>query len=227
VGRGLSAIASYTFSKSTQSGVDFYNQFNLGETRGLSLLDQRQRLSVAFVYAPTADFSNATEQSLLKDWKISVISQLAAGHPYTGVIALLNDSAAEQATANTAAGLVGGNSPGYGLAPGDGINSFTGPGIEQTDLGIERAFKLGEKGTVTLKAQVFNLLNAANYYVYAGSGINQVQYTTGGSTCGDGKTLNQVCTLTANNGVGGFQTLTAVDQANPPRIMQFSFGYKF
>jgi hypothetical protein len=123
--------------------------------------------------------------------------------------------------------LVGGNSPGYGLAPGDGINSFTGPWITEIDLGVERRFSLGEKGNISLKGQIFNLFNSPNYYVEAGSGINQVQYNASGATCGDGKTLDQTCTLTANNGVGGFKTFTAVSQPNPPRIMQFSFGYSF
>jgi hypothetical protein len=225
--KGLNFIVSYTLAKSTQSGVDFYNQFDLSGTHGLSLLDQRQRLSIAGVYSPTIETENQMARNALNGWKVSMITQLNSGHPYTGVISLLNDSAAEQATANTAAGLVGGNSPGYGLAPGDGINSFTGPGTTQIDLGIERAFKIKEDQTITLRAQAFNLFNSANYFVYAGSGINQVQYTTGGANCGDGKTINQTCTLTPNNGPGGFQTLTAVDQANPPRILQFSFAYKF
>lgn len=225
--KDLNFIVSYTLAKSTQSGVDFYNQFDLSGTHGLSLLDQRQRLSLAAVYTPTVETENQVARTALNGWKVSMITQLNTGHPYTGVISLLNDSAAEQATANTAAGLVGGNSPGYGLAPGDGINSFTGPGTAQIDLGLERAFKIKEGQTVTLRAQAFNLFNSANYFVYAGSGINQVQYNATGATCGDGKTVNQTCTLTPNNGPGGFQTLTAVDQANPPRIMQFSFAYKF
>jgi len=231
--KGFTAIVSYTLSKSTQSGVDFYNQFALNQTRSLSLLDQRQRLSVAGIYAPVVSTSNHAESAALNGFRISLIAQLNSGHPYTGVIGTspdgnsLNDSAALQATANTAAGLVGGNSPGYGLAPGDGLNSFTGPGIIETDLGIERAFKISDKGAITLKAQVFNLLNTANYYVYGGSGINQVQYLASGATCGDGATANQTCTLAPNRGVGGFQTLSAVNQANPPRILQFSFAYKF
>jgi hypothetical protein len=227
VSTGFNFIVSYTLAKSTQSGVDFYNQFDLSGTHGLSLLDQRQRLSVAGVYAPKFESGNEAYRAALNGWRISMIAQVNSGHPYTGVIALLNDSAALQATANTAAGLVGGNSPGYGLAPGDGINSFTGPGTAQVDLGIERAIKIKENQTINLKVQAFNLLNSANYFVYAGSGINQVQYTAGGATCGDGKTLNQTCTLTPNNGTGGFQTLTAVDQSHPPRIFQFSFAYKF
>ena len=161
-----------------------------------------------------------------------MITQINAGRPYTGVVttsalgATLNDSAANQATANTAAGLVGGGSQG-GLSPGEGINSFTGPGTTQVDLGIERSIKIKENQTINLKVQAFNLLNSANYFVYAGSGINQVQYHATGDNCGDGKTINQTCTLVPNGGVGGFQTLTAVDQSHPPRIFQFSFAYKF
>ena len=233
VATGTNVIVSYTYAKSTQSGVDFYNQFALNQTHSLSLLDQRQRLSIAIVYSPTVAFGSEMTKRVLNGWRVSTINQLNSGRPYTGVIgastngASLNDSAALQSTANTAAGLVGGNSPGYGLAPGDGLNSFTGPPITESDVGLERAFSIGEGQTITFKAQVFNVLNSANYYVYAGSGINQVQYLASGTTCGDGVTVNQTCTLAANNGKGGFQTLNAVNQANPPRVAQFSFAYRF
>ena len=233
VAHGTNLLVAYTLSKSTQSGVDFYNQFNLGETRGLSLLDQRHRLSVAAVYAPVVTLANGAEQALLHNWKISLLSQFNSGRPYTGVIgtsalgASLNDTAALQNTANTAAGLVGGSAPGFGLAPGEGINSFTGPWITEIDLGVERSFAITEKQSISLKAQVFNLFNSANYYVEAGSGINQVQYNANGANCGDGATLNQTCTLTPNDGTGGFGTRTSISQPNPPRIFQFSFGYHF
>ena len=216
VTQGANVIVSYTFSKSTQSGVDFYNQFDFSGTHGLSLLDQRHRLSVASFY------STQSSNMLLKDWTISTISQFNSGRPYTGVVSDLNDTAAGQATANTAAGLVGGNSPGYGLAPGDGINSFTGPWITEIDLGLERRIHITEKQWITLKAQAFNLFNSANYYVQAGSGINQVQYN---ATCN--ALNNQTCTLAANDGVGGFKTKESIAQPNPPRILQFSFGYNF
>ena len=227
VAHGVNVITAYTLSKSTQSGVDFYNQFDLSETRGLSLLDMRHRLSVGIVYKPEFTSDNKTERVLLSDWTISTISQFNSGRPYTGVISSLNDSAALQATPNTAAGLVGGSSPGYGLAPGDGMNSFTGPWITEIDLGLERRFTIREKQYISLKAQVFNLFNSPNYYVEAGSGINQVQYNTAGATCGDGVTVNQTCDLIANSGPGGFKTFEAVSQPNPPRILQFSFGYNF
>ncbi len=227
VRQGANVIVSYTLSKSTQSGVDFYNQFDLSGTHGLSLLDQRHRLSVAVVYAPQVAFSNEAAQAVLKDWTVSMISQFNSGRPYTGLVSDLNDSAALQSTANTAAGLGGGNSPGYGLAPGEGINSFDGPWITEIDLGLQRRIHLTEKQSITLKGQIFNLFNSANYYVQAGSGINQVQYNLASSGCVDDSATSQTCPLTANNGVGGFGTRTSIAQPNPPRIAQFSFSYNF
>ncbi len=233
VSHGLNFIVAYTVSKSTQNSVDFYNQFALRQTASLSLLDQRQRLSIATVYSPNLTTESAITNRVVNGFKVSLIAQVNSGHPYTGFIATapsgasLNNSNANDETNNTSGGLGGNSQPGFGLAPGDGLNSFTGPGIKQVDFGLERDFKLEEKGVVTLKFQVFNLLNSANYYVYAGAGLNQVQYNASGATCGDGKTLNQTCTLAANSGAGGFQTLNAVDQANQPRIMQAAFAYRF
>jgi hypothetical protein len=245
VARGASVVLSYTFAKSTQSGVDFYNQFDLSESKGLSLLDQRHRLSVASVYSPVFEGGSHTARTFLNGWTGSIISQFNSGRPYTsligtstylndGVVATgnsLNDTAALQATANTAAGLGGGNSPGFGLAPGDGMNSYTGPWIIEVDAGIARKFTIKDKQNITLKAQAFNLLNDANYYVEAGSGINAVKYATSGTdtNCGDGSTLNQTCTLVQNGdpSTGGFQTKTSISQPNPPRILQFSFNYSF
>ena len=242
VAHGLDVIASYTLSKSTQNGVDFYNQFAINHTPSLSLLDQRQRLSIAAVYGPTVTTDSALDNGLLNGFRVSMIAQINSGHPYTGFIgtsiigssltsgtsgASLNNSNANDETNNTSGGLGGNAQPGYGLAPGDGLNSFTGPGINQVDFGLDRAFKVKDKGVITLKFQVFNLLNSANYFVYGGAGINQVQYNAFGPNCGDGVTVNQTCTLTNNNGPGGFKTLNAVDQGNPPRIMQTSFTYSF
>lgn len=236
VAHGLTSVVSYTLSKSTQSGVDFTNQFDLAHSRGLSLLDERNHLAVALIYKPTVSFANHTATTLLENWETSLLSQVYSGRPYTAVIGnapsghYLNDSAALQGTPNTAAGLVGGGNQ-EGLAPGEGMNSFTGPGIEETDFGLLRNFKIGDRQVFTLKVRVFNLFNSANYYVEAGSGINQIEYTASGATCGDGVTLNQTCVLTRNTtstaNPAGFQSLSLVSQGNPPRIVQFAFNYSF
>jgi hypothetical protein len=224
VARGASVILSYTLAKSTQSGVDFYNQFDLSTSKGLSLLDQRHRLSVASVYSPVFEGGSPTTRAFLNGWTGSIISQFNSGRPYTATVSDLNDSAVNQATANTAAGLEGGNSPGYGLAPGEGMNGYTGPWIIEVDTGIARKFAIGERQNITLKAQAFNLLNDANYYVEAGSGINQVKYNV--VSCASES--SDVClSQNGNSSNGGFQYKSSISQPNPPRILQFSFNYSF
>lgn len=222
---GFSAIMSYTFSKTTQSGVDFYDQFDFSNTRGLSLQDQRHRLSVAMVWAPDTNFSNPAAKALFSHWAISLLSQFNSGHPYTGLLNpaangdYLNDTAALQSAANSAAGIAG-----RGPSPNIGLGGFEGPWITEVDLGLERKFYITERQSFTFKAQAFNLLNSANYYVQFGSGIDQYQYNPVGSTCGDGKSLNQTCYLLP---APGFQTFESISQPNGPRIMQFSLTYSF
>ena len=234
--RGLSVMTSYTFSKSTQSGADFNNQFDLSNTHGPSLLDQRHRLSIAAVYAPNASgLSNIFERHLLSDWTISTVMQFNSGRPYTALLAssctgvnfasctgsndTLNDSAINESTGNTAAGISG-----AGSVPGLGYNSFYGPWIDEIDLGLTRAFHLTERQTIELQAQVFNLFNHPNYFVQAGAGIVQTAYNPVGATCGDGATLNQTCFLVPNS---GFKTLESINQLNGPRTFQFAFRYRF
>ena len=225
VSRGFSAVMSYTLSKTTQSGVDFYNQFDLIGTHDLSLQDQRHRLSVALVWAPQTRFKNSVAKALLSDWSLSLLSQFNSGHPYTGLLnpaangSFLNDSAALQNTANSAAGIAG-----RGPSPDIGLNAFTGPWITEVDFGLERRFHLTEHHILTFKAQVFNLLNSANYSVQFGSGINQFQFNPTGATCGDGKTINQTCYLVR---AAGFKTFESISQPNGPRIIQFALTYSF
>src|SRR5579883_1613660 len=237
VTRGLSVMSSYTFSKGLQSGADFNNQFDLGNTHGPTLLDQRHRLSIAAVYSPDASgIGSDLAKHLLSDWTISTVMQFNSGRPYTGLLAssctgpnlascgssgnnTLNDSAINESTGNTAAGIAG-----AGSTPGQGYNTFYGPWINEIDLGLTRAFHITERQTIELEAQVFNLFNHPNFFVQAGSGINQTQYLPVGPTCGDGATLNQTCYLIPNS---GFQTLESINQLNGPRTFQFAFRYRF
>jgi hypothetical protein len=234
---GLSLMTSYTFSKGTQSGADFNNQFDLSNTHGPTLLDQRHRLSVAAVYAPDASgLSSNIGRHLLSDWTVSTLMQFNSGRPYTGLLAssctgvnflscgphgnnTLNDSAINESTGNTALGIAG-----AGPVPGIGYNSFYGPWINEIDLGLTRAFHITEHQTIQIQAQVFNLFNHPNFFVQAGAGIVQTQYNPVGSNCGDGATLNQTCFLVPNS---GFKTLESINQLNGPRTFQFAFRYSF
>ena len=247
---GLAFQTAYTFSKNMMShGVDFNNQFDFSNTHAPYLLDQRHRLSIAAVYQPNfgTDLDERVLRKALSDWSLSTVMQFASGRPYAALIDVacttpdatfsncepfsivngrpipasnsINNSAALQATANSALGINSG-SP----SPFTGLDSFYGPRTEQVDLGLARRFKITERHTIALQAQVFNVMNHVNYYVQNGTGVSYIQYSPFGSTCGDGKTRNQQCYLVPTPGFGQLQVINAL---NGPRVMQISFKWTF
>jgi hypothetical protein len=134
----------------------------------------------------------------------------------------INNTAALQSTANSALGINAG-SP----SPFEGLNSFYGPWTQQIDLALSRRFHLTERNSISFQAQVFNVLNHANYYVQNGTGVNPIQYRPFGSTCGDGQAVNQTCYLVPNTGPGGFGTLQVISALNGPRVFQFALKWSF
>lgn len=224
VTQGLALMTSYTFSKTMQAnGTDFNNQFDFSNTRGPSLLDQRHRLSIAAVYAPNTErLQSAFARTLLSHWAISTVMQFNSGRPYTAILSnnAVNNSAVNEGTGNTSGGLASGSAP----SPTQGYNAFYGPWIDEIDLGIARGFHITERHVITFKVQAFNLFNHPNFFVQNGNGINATQFDTNGANCGDGKTQIQQCFLTPDP---GFQTKNSISQLNGPRILQFSFSWKF
>ncbi|MGA8555895.1 MAG: TonB-dependent receptor, partial [Candidatus Acidiferrales bacterium] len=189
---GLSLQFSYTIAKNIMlDGMDFNNQFDFGNTHAPSLLDQRHRIVLASVYLPRLErlTSSPRGRTLLSGWTLSTVMEFSSGRPYAGLLSPactsstltftncdgangnLNDTAFNEDTANTAAGING-----AGPTPGIGLNSFYGPWLERIDLGLARSFSITEGKRLQLQAQAFNLFNHANYYVQNGDGINQLQY---------------------------------------------------
>src|ERR1022692_190119 len=164
--------------------------------------------------------------------------QFASGRPYAALIDVscaandisdgcpddaaqnaVNNTAALQSTANSALGINAG-SP----SPTVGLDSFYGPWTQQSDLGLARRFKLTERHAITLHVQAFNVMNHANYYVQNGTGVNPIQYSPFGSTCGDGSSANQTCYLVPSTGFGKLQVINAL---NGPRVMQVALKWTF
>jgi Carboxypeptidase regulatory-like domain/TonB dependent receptor len=248
--QGLSLQFSYTLAKNmVWDGVDFNNQFDFSDTHSPSLLDQRHRISFAGVYQPGLErFANGNfQRALASGWTMSSVMQFSSGRPYAGLLSPactsvsgvlnfsdctgadgnLNDTAFNQATANTALGING-----AGPTPGIGLNFFYGPWVEEIDLAIGRTFQIKENHTVQLQVQAFNLFNHANFYVQNGDGVNQAQYNPIGTSqgrypCGDGVSLYQTCFLVPNAGPGNFGTLQEINPLNPPRVLQFAIKYNF
>ena len=232
--QGLSLQFSYTFAKSiVLDGMDFNNQFDFSNTHAPSLLDQRHRISFASVYRPGLErlTNSETARAFLSNWRLSSIMEFSSGRPYAALLGPaccnagddnLNDTAFNQATANTAAGING-----AGPTPGIGLNSFYGPWLERIDVGLARSFEVKEGKELELQVQAFNLFNHANYYVQNGNGINQLQYNPIGSTCGDGLTQNQTCYLVPNSGPGNFGAVQEISPNGLPRVLQFSARFTF
>jgi hypothetical protein len=241
---GLAFQTAYTFSKNLMSrGVDFNNQFDFSNTHGPYLLDQRHRLSIAGVYEPglVSHWRSGPLHAALSDWTFSTVMQFASGRPYAALIDSacttaeeefdadtcrespasnpINNSAALQSTANSALGINAG-SP----SPAVGLDSFYGPWTKQIDLGLSRRFSLTERHAITLQAQVFNVMNHANYYVQNGTGVSSIQYSPFGTTCGDGVSSDQQCYLVPKSTFGNLQV---INYQNGPRIMQFALKWTF
>jgi hypothetical protein len=226
--QGIALQASYTFAKNLMSnGVDFNNQFDFSNTHAPYLLDQRHRLTIAAVYQPFAGkhFSSKLANGLLSNWTTSAVMLFSSGRPYAALLdaasggGTLNDTAANQSTANSALGING-----AGPSPAVGLNSLYGPWTQEVDFGLARRFSISEKQSVTFQVQAFNLLNHANYYVQNGNGVNALQYQPTGSNCGDGVSQTQTCYLVPE---AGFKTLQVINALDGPRVLQFAFKYSF
>jgi len=232
--QGLSLQFSYTFAKSMMlDGMDFNNQFDFSNTHAPSLLDQRHRITLATVYRPSLErlTNSETGRVLLSGWRLSSIMEFSSGRPYAGLLGPaccnagddnLNDTAFNQGTANTAAGING-----AGPTPGIGLNSFYGPWLERIDVGLARSFEVKEGKELEFQVQAFNLFNHANYYVQNGNGINQLQYNPIGTNCGDGLSPNQTCYLVPNSGSGNFGALQEISPSGLPRVLQFAARFTF
>jgi hypothetical protein len=241
--KGLSVQGSYTFAKSVmRDGMDFNNQFDFGNTRGPTLLDQRHRITVAGVYRPSLESlaGSSTGRALLRGWSMSSVMEFSSGRPYAGLLSPactssslsfsncdgandnLNDSAFNEDTANSAAGINGG-----GPTPGIGLNSFYGPWIERIDAGLARSFPIREGQELQIQVQAFNLFNHANFYVQNGDGVNPLQYNPIGANCGDGSSVNQTCYLVPNAGPGNFGALQEISPNGLPRVLQFAMRFTF
>ncbi len=86
---GLSLQASYTFAKSIMlDGMDFNNQFDFSNTHAPSLLDQRQRFTLAAVYKPQLErlISPGSARTLLSGWMITSVMEFSSGRPYAGLL---------------------------------------------------------------------------------------------------------------------------------------------
>ncbi|HET6979163.1 MAG TPA: TonB-dependent receptor [Pyrinomonadaceae bacterium] len=159
--RGFQFIAAYTFSDTNDNRPDqtmvvvgaddakgLQNNLDINADWGRSDLDIRHR----FVFSPVYEIGlvqqdNAFAKHLLSNWTFSGIITLQSGFAYSALIA--GDANRD-------------GNPSTDRVPGTARNGFTTPSIYIFDTRVTKAFKFGEKYSVSFLAEAFNLFNRSN-----------------------------------------------------------------
>ena len=192
---GLTLLTSYTYSHSidifSTIGVQcacFQNPENPSADRGSSDYDQRHVLAVSGVYAlpdPSLGRSRALS-SVLGGWELSGIVSAQTGTPftvYTGTDASLTAAGADRpdligdpffhgdrSKQQQIAGYI--NPAAFQINDGHfgslGRNTFTNPGLFNTDLGLFKNIVITELTRLQFRAEFFNVFNQT----HLGSPVN-------------------------------------------------------
>jgi outer membrane receptor protein involved in Fe transport len=159
--RGFQFIMAYTYSSAKDNKPDqtmvvvgtddvkgVMNNQDISFDWGRSDLDIRHR----FVFSPVYEIGtvakdNAAAKILLSNWTFSGIVTLQSGFAYSALI-----SGDANRDGNSATDRV----------PGTLRNQFTTPSIYVFDTRVAKSFKFGEKYSLSLLAEAFNLFNRSN-----------------------------------------------------------------
>jgi len=188
---------AYTYSKTIDQGNGYYNQFDQRSQRGPSQLDQTHRLVLSGGWSPLL--------RPMKGFTFAAVATMASGRPYTAVF--------DDTHVN------------FAVVPGEGFNSFRGPGVGNLDFSVARAFRLTERFELSFKAEAFDLLNRANFQQ---NSVDNLQYTTSQrcilDSMGNCVTLLPIWDATVNSDFG---KPSAIAPKYGSRSFQFSARIKF
>ena len=173
--RGLQVNASYTWSKSldynslSSQGIVVQDSDDLRGDHGPSSFDTRQRVVLRGIY--DLPFRG---KGFLDGWQIAAIFQAQSGNPVnivttnstvTGVPSTLRPDVTGPIA------ILGGVDEWFDTSVftpvarfGNlGRNVVVGPGFDNTDFSMMKKTQLGERAHIDLRAEVFDLLNRANF----------------------------------------------------------------
>ena len=184
---GLSFRVAYTLAKSLDDTSAFLatdgddntpqNSRDLAAEWGPSDFDVRQRL----VISAMAESPRHWQHLLARDWQVSAVFTAQSGRPFTPRISFDNSNTGNVgggtfaydrpnvATGPVPPGVISASYRGqiFVLAPqytfgNAGRNSLVGPGFSALDVMLARQVPIGRKQRLTLRLEVFNLLNRRN-----------------------------------------------------------------
>ncbi len=177
------------FTRTTYAGersgvAAFTRQFDSRGDRGNSDFDQRHSLTGLVSWDTSARFRHSPFGAVLRGWRLGAVAAARTGFPYsvyaasagTETGAILYNNRADMVSpisATSRTNVPGGvsllsadafSAPGNQLG-NTGRNAFRGPGMFSADVSLGRSLPLpfaGETVRVTVRADVFNVLNHAN-----------------------------------------------------------------
>jgi hypothetical protein len=243
--KGLFLGVAYTYGKAlgvTTNDTDFIRIDNLNRQQNYGPLgiDRRNTLAINYVYEIPGLFAkNSWEHSLVDGWQVAGVTRLQSGAPYEvsfSVQGFANQNITGSFTEPPRVQLVG--SPFSGIsgdvfhrinplafAPppvgniglGEGRNPFIGPGINNTDLSLQKTVAVRERLSLQLRLDAFNAFNHPQF-----TGINSnivFKSITGGNTLGNIANL-----FNPQNNLNGFGSVSG---ARDPRILQTALRVVF
>jgi len=147
---------NYTYSKAIDDATDYNSDFaasdqvNLAGERGLSDFDQRHSLVVyaAFESPWQGGADASTFEKIFSGFTLTPIFSYHSGHPFN-LLAGTDVNGDRHSTTDRTIGA--------------GRNTGVGPNYFSWDMRLQREFKLGDRASLDLMAEGFNILNHTNY----------------------------------------------------------------
>jgi hypothetical protein len=193
-----SLLLAYTFEKSLDNGstsFDATNPYNPRESRGLSVFDVPQDLTLS--YTVQMPFNKLVGQHnpanwIAGGWALSGITTFATGLPVQlsesddrSLTGTFSDTVDEPSYANNGSHLYVNRNPRSGqpyfnpnyftLEPSGQVGNamrryFTGPGINNFDMALLKDTKLTERMQLQFRAEAFNLFNHTQFTMLTSTG---------------------------------------------------------
>jgi hypothetical protein len=160
--RGFTMMASYTLAKNIDDirnalngqFTDILDPLNVSRDRGLSSVDERQRLVLSGVWEMPffKNVNNRLVRHVLGHWSMSGIATFSGGRAVS----------ADLAGASTDTDINEDNVS-DDRAPNFGRGSFRGPGRNQIDFSLRKRVELAERKRLEFIFQAFNLVNRPQF----------------------------------------------------------------
>ncbi len=227
--KGLSFNANYTWSHALDYGENnttftntnsLLDPFNLRAEYGNSNQNVPDRLVAYAVYETPSTF-HGVYGYLLNDFEISPSYSIQDGLPYSP--GLSGSTSGLQVPGATGAAIASSfnGSGGTNRLPNFGRNSFRQTRTQVLDLRLSKRFKVGDKATVELLGESFNLANHVNE-----TGLNSTAYAYAAGKAATSTTAATPNTLTRNT---PFQTRTSANSnlVYSPRQVQLGVRVQF